>query len=69
MVKDLIVYHDGFTRSTYEKGTVQSFEEGFALVQIERGYCVETKPLIFADKETKPLVRKRAVKGYNSSSD
>lgn len=77
MVKDLVAYHDGFTRSLYPVGTVQAFEEAFASRQIAEGFCVplvadmETKPsTIVEDIETKPLkLRKRAVKGNNSASE
>ena len=62
MIKDLVVYHDGFTRSFYGKDTVQSFEESFALLYIGRGYCVAP-----VKKETKPLIAKYAIKGNNTS--
>ena len=68
MIKDLVVYHDGFTRSFYAKDTVQNFEESFALLNISRGYCCETKPLL-VKKETKPLIAKHAVKGHNASGN
>jgi hypothetical protein len=68
MIKDLVVYHDGFTRSFYARDTVQSFEEGYANILIGRGYCCETKPLL-VKKETKPLMVKHAVKGHNTSSN
>ena len=66
MVKDLVVYHDGFTRSFYAKDSVQIFDEDFADRFIGRGFCVETKPLSIK-KEAKPLIAKHAVKGHNSA--
>lgn len=66
MKEPLVVYHDGFTKSSYEVGSKQSFEKDFAHKYIEAGVCEafkvrETKPA-FINKEikkvTKPKVKR-----------
>jgi hypothetical protein len=63
MLKDLVVYHDGFTRSEYYSGQTVTFEESFAQLRISEGYC---HPI--ATKETKPLKAKRETKQSHNRS-
>ena len=75
MIKDLIAYHDGFTRSVYPQGSIQTFEKEFADRWEKEGFCssivvdTETKPSPI-EIETKPLTvkRKRAKQSNNPAS-
>ena len=76
MIKDLVAYHDGFTRSVYPQGTIQTFEKEFAQRWEQEGFCapivadIETKPSPI-EIETKPLTvkRKRAKQSINTARD
>jgi hypothetical protein len=72
MLKPLVAYHDGFTKSFYEVNTKQSFDKDFAEKQIEAGICEaflkrETKPAIIK-KETKTRVKVKSEKQSKRST-
>lgn len=56
VVKDFLVYHDGFTRSSYVSGTVITFDDAQADRLVAEGFCTE---ILF---ETKPLKFKKSAK-------
>jgi hypothetical protein len=57
ITRDLVAYHDGFTRSSYAKGTKQVFDADFVAKMEKEGFVERVKK-----RSTKPAPIKKETK-------